>query len=92
MVDFILLEQKMLNKDQTYFLHEVSEKEFSKCLFPLENLMKSEVRNIALKNNLVTANKKDSVGICFVGEKNLKDFLNRFIEFKKGNIKDEKIM
>ena len=81
---------KDINKDQTYFLHEVSEKEFSKCLFPLENLTKSEVRDIALKNNLVTANKKDSVGICFVGEKNLKDFLNRFISFKKGDIKDEK--
>ena len=80
---------KDINKDQTYFLHEVSEKEFSKCLFPLENLTKSEVRNIALKNDLVTANKKDSVGICFVGEKNLKDFLSRFIEFKKGDIKDE---
>jgi tRNA-specific 2-thiouridylase len=51
--------------------------------------MKSEVRDIAFKKNLVTADKKDSVGICFVGEKNLKDFLNRFIEFKKGNIKDE---
>ena len=56
---------------------------------PLENLTKSEVRDIALKNDLVTANKKDSVGICFVGEKNLKDFLSRFIEFKKGDIKDE---
>ena len=46
-------------------------------------------RDIALRNDLVTANKKDSVGICFVGEKNLKDFLSRFIEFKKGDIKDE---
>jgi tRNA-specific 2-thiouridylase len=80
---------KDINKDQTYFLHEVSEKEFSKCLFPLEDLTKSEVRNIALNNGLVTAKKKDSVGICFVGEKNLKDFLSRFIEFKKGDIKDE---
>ena len=84
-----LARAKDINKDQTYFLHEVSEKEFSKCLFPLENLTKLEVRNIALKNDLVTANKKDSVGICFVGEKNLKDFLSRFIEFKKGDIKDE---
>ena len=86
---YYLSRAKDINKDQTYFLHEVSEKEFSKCLFPLDNLTKSEVRDIALKNNLVTANKKDSVGICFVGEKNLKDFLSRFIEFKKGDIKDE---
>ena len=51
---FHLARAKDVNKDQTYFLHEVSENEFSKCLFPLENLMKSEVRDIALKNNLVT--------------------------------------
>ena len=60
-------------------------------LFPnlIEEWKNTGIINQALKNNLVTANKKDSVGICFVGEKNLKDFLNRFIEFKKGNIKDE---
>ena len=76
-------------KDQTYFLHEVSEKEFDRCIFPLADLTKDEVREIALKENLITADKKDSVGICFVGERNLKDFLNRFISFSKGDIKDE---
>ena len=76
-------------KDQTYFLHEVSENEFDKCIFPLADLTKNEVREIALKQNLITADKKDSVGICFVGERNLKDFLNRFISFSKGDIKDE---
>ena len=76
-------------KDQTYFLHEVSEKEFDRCIFPLADLTKDEVREIALKQNLITADKKDSVGICFVGERNLKDFLNRFISFSKGDIKDE---
>ena len=80
---------KDLEKDQTYFLHEVNEKEFENCLFPLENLTKSEVREIAKNNGLITADKKDSVGICFVGERNLKDFLNRFIKFEKGLIKDE---
>ena len=76
-------------KDQTYFLHEVSENEFDRCIFPLADLTKNEVREIALKQNLITADKKDSVGICFVGERNLKDFLNRFISFSKGDIKDE---
>ena len=76
-------------KDQTYFLHEVSENEFDRCIFPLADLTKDEVREIAFKQNLITADKKDSVGICFVGERNLKDFLNRFISFSKGDIKDE---
>ena len=76
-------------KDQTYFIHEVSENEFDRCIFPLADLTKNEVREIALKQNLITADKKDSVGICFVGERNLKDFLNRFISFNKGDIKDE---
>lgn len=84
-----LARAKDIDKDQTYFLHEVSEKEFSKCIFPLSDLTKTEVRKIAEEQNLITANKKDSVGICFVGERNLKDFLNRFIAFKKGDIKDE---
>ena len=84
----ILMRSKDLNKDQTYFLHEVSGKEFAKCIFPLEGLTKFEVREIAEKNNFIKHDKKDSVGICFVGERNLKDFLKRFIQFESGNIKD----
>ena len=84
----LLMRAKDLNKDQTYFLHEVSGKEFAKCIFPLEDLYKSEVREIAENNNFINHNKKDSVGICFVGERNLKDFLKRFIKFENGNIKD----
>ena len=84
----ILKRSKDLNKDQTYFLHEVSGKEFAKCIFPLEDLTKFEVREIAEKNNFINYDKKDSVGICFVGERNLKDFLKRFIQFESGNIKD----
>ena len=84
----ILMRSKDLNKDQTYFLHEVSGKEFAKCIFPLEGLTKFEVREIAEKNNFINYDKKDSVGICFVGERNLKDFLKRFIQFESGNIKD----
>jgi tRNA-specific 2-thiouridylase len=81
-----LYRSKDIDKDQTYFLHEVSSKEFSKTIFPLSDLYKSEVRDIAKELNLNIYSKKDSVGICFVGEKNLRDFLNRFIKFKKGNI------
>ena len=81
-----LYRSKDINKDQTYFLHEVSSKEFSKTIFPLSEIYKSEVRDIAKELNLNIHSKKDSVGICFVGEKNLKDFLKRFINFEKGNI------
>ena len=84
-----LTRAKDKEKDQTYFLHEVKEDEFKKCIFPLSKLHKNEVRKIAEDINLSVSKKKDSVGICFVGEKNLKDFLSRFIEFKKGDIKDE---
>ena len=78
-----------ITKDQTYFLHEVSSKEFSKTIFPLSNMKKDDVRKLAMRLGLVNAEKKDSVGICFIGERNLKDFLGRFITFKSGNIKDE---
>ena len=78
-----------LNKDQTYFLHEVSSNEFKYCLFPLANLTKPEVREIAKSIQLPNRNKKDSVGICFVGERNMKDFLNRFIDFEPGPIIDD---
>jgi tRNA-specific 2-thiouridylase len=80
---------KDIAKDQTYFLHEVKESEFNKCIFPLENLLKNEVRKIASDIKLSVSNKKDSVGICFVGERNMKDFLGRFITLKKGNILDD---
>ena len=69
-----LYRSKDIDKDQTYFLHEVSSKEFSKTIFPLSDIYKSEVRDIAKELNLNVHAKKDSVGICFVGEKNLRDF------------------
>ena len=84
-----LYRSKDISKDQTYFLHEVSSKELSKTIFPLSELYKTEVRDIAKKLNLNIHSKKDSVGICFVGERNLRDFLNRFIKFEQGNILNE---
>ena len=85
----MLTRAKDKDKDQTYFLHEVKEKEFENCIFPLSNYLKSEVREIAKNLNLSISSKKDSVGICFIGERNLKDFLGRFIQLKKGPIYDE---
>ena len=76
-------------KDQTYFLHEVNENQLKNCIFPLADLTKNEVRKIAADTNLPVAKKKDSVGICFIGERNLKDFLGRFISLKPGDIKDK---
>jgi tRNA-specific 2-thiouridylase len=75
------------NKDQSYFLALLSQEQLAKSIFPLGNLEKSEVRKIAEKNNLITAEKKDSQGICFLGEKiNLKDFLKEYIPEKKGRV------
>ncbi|MFL1058639.1 tRNA 2-thiouridine(34) synthase MnmA, partial [Mycoplasmopsis synoviae] len=57
------------NKDQSYFLSQLSKEQLKKVLFPLENLTKDEIRKIAREQNLITADKKDSTGICFIGER-----------------------
>ncbi len=75
------------NKDQTYFLNQLNQFELSKTIFPLANLTKPEVRKIAEENNLVTAYKKDSTGICFIGERNFHKFLKGYIYSKPGDIK-----
>lgn len=74
------------NKDQSYFLHAVSGEQFSNVLFPIGELPKPEVRKIALEHDLVTHNKKDSTGICFIGERRFKDFLQRYIPAQPGKI------
>ncbi len=74
------------NKDQSYFLHAVGETEFSKSLFPIGELEKPEVRRIAEKHGLVTHNKKDSTGICFIGERRFKDFLAQYLPAQPGEI------
>ena len=74
------------NKDQTYFLAQVSKDKFKNVLFPIGDLDKKEVREIALKNDLVVAKKKDSTGICFIGERNFKKFLENYLPNQKGNI------
>lgn len=75
------------NKCQTYFLNQVSMSQIENVIFPLENLIKNEVRDIAKANKLVTATKKDSTGICFIGERNFRKFLSSYIPMKEGDIK-----
>ncbi len=74
------------NKDQTYFLSQLNQEQLSNTLFPVGELTKPEVRNIALEENLPTAKKKDSTGICFIGERNFKEFLKNYIFTKPGPI------
>ena len=81
-----LLAGKDPNKDQSYFLCQLTQKQLSKALFPIGELLKSEVRDIAKKANLSTADKKDSQGLCFVGKVHLPDFLQQRLEPKKGKV------
>ncbi len=82
-----LMKAKDKNKDQTYFLNQVTQPQFENVLFPLADLDKAEVRKIAEENGLVTAGKKDSTGICFIGERNFRQFLMNYIPAKPGAIK-----
>lgn len=75
-------------KDQTYFLAQVSRKQLKKAMFPLAKLPKPEVRKIANEQNLIVANKKDSTGICFIGERDFTKFLQNYIPAQPGDIID----
>jgi len=74
------------NKDQSYFLHAVGHAELEKTLFPLGEMVKPEVRRLALEYGLATARKKDSTGICFIGERRFKDFLQQYLPAQPGEI------
>ncbi len=74
------------NKDQSYFLCQVSQEQLAKIIFPVGELQKSEVRQIAKEQNLITADKKDSQGLCFIGKVRLPDFLQQQLKPKKGDI------
>ncbi|MBE9538479.1 MAG: tRNA 2-thiouridine(34) synthase MnmA, partial [Proteobacteria bacterium] len=74
------------NKDQSYFLHAVGHEELEKTLFPVGEIEKPEVRKIAEQHGLVTHNKKDSTGICFIGERRFSDFLKQYIPAQAGEI------
>jgi len=81
-----LLSGKDNNKDQSYFLCQLTQEQLSKTLFPIGELQKSEVRKIASEQHLVTANKKDSQGLCFIGKVRLPDFLQQKLQPKEGKI------
>ncbi|MBQ1520479.1 MAG: tRNA 2-thiouridine(34) synthase MnmA [Clostridia bacterium] len=83
-----LLRAKDLNKDQTYFLAGLRAEQLERVLFPIGHLDKSEVRDIAGKAGLATAMKKDSTGVCFIGERNFKQFLMNFLPAQPGDIVD----
>lgn len=74
------------NKDQTYFLSQVTQEQLKKAIFPLADLSKPQVRMIAEQAGLATAKKKDSTGICFIGERNFKNFISEFLPAMGGNI------
>lgn len=88
-----LVDDKLLrgiddNKDQTYFLAQVTKEQLKNVLFPIGDLEKPKVREIAEKNGLITAKKKDSTGICFIGERNFKKFLENYLPNIPGDIVD----
>jgi tRNA-specific 2-thiouridylase len=77
-------------KDQSYFLHRLNQAQLSKTMFPVGELPKTEVRRIAGEIGLPNAKKKDSTGICFIGERPFREFLNRYLANEPGPIKDDK--
>jgi tRNA-specific 2-thiouridylase len=81
-----MLRAKDESKDQSYFLYRLSEKDLEHSLFPIGELTKKQVREIAKKNKFLNYNRKSTVGICFIGKLNLKKFLQKKIKPKKGNI------
>src|SRR5688572_20843808 len=86
---FRLLRGKDASKDQSYFLHRLTQEQLSRVLFPVGELDKSEVRRIALEAKLPNHAKKDSTGICFIGERPFREFLNRYLPKAPGRIVDE---
>ena len=77
-------------KDQSYFLHRLNQAQLSKTLFPVGELHKTEVRRLAVELRLPNARKKDSTGICFIGERPFREFLNRYLSHQPGPIRDER--
>lgn len=87
---FQLLKGVDKNKDQSYFLYTLQQCQLAKTLFPIGDLTKIEVRELAKKNEFRNHAKKDSTGICFIGERKFRDFLNKFLPEKPGEIKNDK--
>ncbi len=85
-----LLESVDTDKDQTYFLHQLNQEQLSHAMFPIGKYTKSEVRKLAKKFDLPTANKEESMGICFIGEVPIKSFLEKRIRGRRGMVKNSK--
>lgn len=83
--EYFLTKSSDQKKDQTYFLYTLNQEILSSVLFPIGNISKEEIRRIAEKANLATATKKDSTGICFIGERNFRAFLSEHLGYKPGN-------
>ncbi len=81
-----LLKADDAGKDQSYFLHRLSQEQLSKAMFPIGHLQKTEVREIARKNHLANHAKRDSTGICFIGERPFREFLNRYLPTQPGGM------
>ena len=84
-----LLRAKDENKDQTYFLYMLGQRALSRACFPVGGLLKSEVREIARKQGLPTSEKKDSTGVCFIGERDFRAFLKTYLPAQGGDMVDE---
>lgn len=84
---FQLLKALDASKDQSYFLHRLNQAQLANTLFPLGEIQKTEVRKIAEQLQLPNAKKKDSTGICFIGERPFREFLNRYLSYQPGDIK-----
>jgi tRNA-specific 2-thiouridylase len=84
---FELIKAKDENKDQTYFLHALGQYELSRSIFPLADILKEDVRKKAASANLPNYDRKDSTGICFIGERRFKDFLSQYIPAQPGEIR-----
>ena len=85
-IRYSLMIAKDLNKDQSYFLWTLTPKQLKYCLFPIGDFTKPEVRELAKKFNLATAEKRESMGVCFLGEFDITDFLKKYIKTKKGKV------
>ena len=84
----VLLKAADASKDQTYFLNQVRTEQLENVLFPIGGMLKKDVRAIAVKNGLVTGRKKDSTGICFIGERNFRSFLAQYLPARPGDVVD----
>lgn len=86
---YTLCQSEDKNKDQTYFLWTLAQEDLSRILFPIGGFKKPQVRDLAAKFGLITADKKDSQGVCFIGKLNMREFLKNYLPEKRGDVRSE---